>query len=205
LSAELRQCYNEFPYLSFPFPQSHPDRLATTGWLFGTEPACVPKREQFIDVLRGRTFRETLLVHRDVQLTRKVSPQQVMAMRVASRARPVRPQPDLQSNAIEEFESPEGKVSTPSRLSKAAFLTLAECWPKEAVGDPDLVQVGQVFCAVQHYDNGICQAIGEGIAPGCAAGALRVSGGAGSGVTFAALRSERARLQSSRGASGGER
>ena len=89
----------------------------------------VLKREQFIDFLRARTFRETLLVHRDVRLTRKISPQQVMALRAASRARPVRPQPDLQSNAVEEFESPEGKVSTPSRLSKAALLTLAECWP----------------------------------------------------------------------------
>ena len=38
MSAELRQSYDEFPYLSFPFPQSHPDRLATIGWLFGWSP-----------------------------------------------------------------------------------------------------------------------------------------------------------------------
>ncbi len=41
MSDELRQSYDEFPYLSFPFPQSHPDRLATIGWLFGMEPARV--------------------------------------------------------------------------------------------------------------------------------------------------------------------
>jgi SAM-dependent methyltransferase len=89
----------------------------------------VLKREQFIDFLRARNFRETLLVHRNVQLTRKISPQSVMALRVASRANPVRPEPDLQSNAIEEFKSPEGAVQTPNRLSKAALVTLAERWP----------------------------------------------------------------------------
>ena len=50
----------------------------------------VLKREQFIDFLQARSFRETLLVHRDVQLVRKISPDRVMALRVASRAKPVR-------------------------------------------------------------------------------------------------------------------
>jgi SAM-dependent methyltransferase len=86
-------------------------------------------REQFIDFLRGRSFRETLLVHRGVQLNRKIPPDRVMALRIASKAKPVRAEPDLQSNAVEEFEAPEGRVQTPNRLSKAAFLTLAECWP----------------------------------------------------------------------------
>src|SRR5215471_5490626 len=87
------------------------------------------KREQFIDFLRARTFRETLLVHRGVQLNRKISPDRVMALRVASRAKPVRAQPDLHSHTVEEFESPDGKVNTANRLTKAALLTLAECWP----------------------------------------------------------------------------
>ena len=43
MSAELRQSYDEFPYLSFPFPQSHPDRLATIGWLFGMQPAPIDR------------------------------------------------------------------------------------------------------------------------------------------------------------------
>jgi methyltransferase-like protein len=90
----------------------------------------VLKREQFIDFLRARTFRETLLVRSGIPLTRKVSPQRVMALRVASKAAPVRDKPDLQSNAIEEFRTPEGMgMSTPSRLSKAAMVTLAERWP----------------------------------------------------------------------------
>ncbi len=70
----------------------------------------VLRREQFMDFLRARTFRETLLVRKDVPLTRKVSPLRVMALRVASKARPRRDNPDLQSNAIEEFQTPDGKV-----------------------------------------------------------------------------------------------
>ncbi len=88
------------------------------------------KREQFIDFLHARTFRETLLVRSDLPLTRKVSPERVMGLRVASKAKPVRDKPDLQSNAIEEFKLPEGPgMTTPTRLTKAAMLTLAERWP----------------------------------------------------------------------------
>jgi cyclopropane fatty-acyl-phospholipid synthase-like methyltransferase len=90
----------------------------------------VLKREQFMDFLRARTFRETLLVRSGVPLTRKVSPQRVMSLRVASEARPVRDKPDLQSNAVEEFRTPAGTaISTSTRLSKAALVTLAERWP----------------------------------------------------------------------------
>jgi hypothetical protein len=38
MSAELQQSYDTFPYQSFSFPQSHPDRLATIGQLFGMTP-----------------------------------------------------------------------------------------------------------------------------------------------------------------------
>lgn len=90
----------------------------------------VLRREQFMDFLRARTFRETLLVREGIPLTRKLSPLRVMSLRVASKARPVRENVDHRSNAIEEFRTPEGKgMSTPSRITKAAMLTLAGRWP----------------------------------------------------------------------------
>jgi len=65
-----------------------------------------------------------------VTLTRKVPPERVMALRIASKAKPVRERPDLHSNAIEEFRTPDGStMTTPSRLTKAALVLLAECWP----------------------------------------------------------------------------
>jgi SAM-dependent methyltransferase len=90
----------------------------------------VLKREQFIDFLQARAFRETLLVREGVELTRKVSPLRVTSLRVASRARAARPDPDIQSAAVEEFRTPDGKVmTTPSRVTKAAMAVLADRWP----------------------------------------------------------------------------
>src|SRR5262249_9809582 len=37
--SEHRTSYDEVPYVSQPFPQTHPDRLATLGHLFGLAPA----------------------------------------------------------------------------------------------------------------------------------------------------------------------
>lgn len=41
MNAELQASYDEFPYLSLAFPQSHPDRLASIGRLLGLSPAPV--------------------------------------------------------------------------------------------------------------------------------------------------------------------
>lgn len=87
-------------------------------------------REQFIDFLQARAFRETLLVREGVELTRKVSPLRVTSLRIASKARPVRADLDVQSEAVEEFRTPGGNVlTTPSRITKAAMLALADRWP----------------------------------------------------------------------------
>ena len=43
MSAELQQSYDTFPYQSFSFPQSHPDRLATIGELFGMTPVPIAR------------------------------------------------------------------------------------------------------------------------------------------------------------------
>jgi len=39
MSTELQLTYDKVPYQSLPFAQSHPDRLATIGRLFGMSPA----------------------------------------------------------------------------------------------------------------------------------------------------------------------
>jgi SAM-dependent methyltransferase len=90
----------------------------------------VLRREQYMDFLRNRSFRETLLVHKEVVLNRKVSPLRLMSLRIASKARPARDPPDLQTRAVEEFRTPEGHVlATPNRVTKAAAVVLARHWP----------------------------------------------------------------------------
>src|SRR4030095_903008 len=43
MSADTQQSYDTFPYQSFSFPQSHPDRLATIGELFGMTPVPIAR------------------------------------------------------------------------------------------------------------------------------------------------------------------
>lgn len=90
----------------------------------------VLKREQFMDFLRNRTFRQTLLIREAVALNRKLSPVQVMPLRIASKLQPVRDQPDPRSDELEEFRAPNGSsVTTQYRIIKAAMLILAENSP----------------------------------------------------------------------------
>src|SRR6266478_9537585 len=39
----LQASYDELAYQTFPFAQTHPDRLATLGWLFGLTPAPIER------------------------------------------------------------------------------------------------------------------------------------------------------------------
>jgi methyltransferase-like protein/2-polyprenyl-3-methyl-5-hydroxy-6-metoxy-1,4-benzoquinol methylase len=87
-------------------------------------------REQYLDFLNNRMFRQTLLCHREVSLLRQLRPEQIAAFDIASRARPVAPVPDVQSDKVEEFRGPSGVIaSTGHAVSKMAFVHLAETWP----------------------------------------------------------------------------
>jgi SAM-dependent methyltransferase/methyltransferase-like protein len=43
MTSALQASYDELPYESFPFAQTHPDRLATLGWLFGLAPTPIDR------------------------------------------------------------------------------------------------------------------------------------------------------------------
>lgn len=86
--------------------------------------------EQYLDFLRNRRFRQTLLCHRGVPLNRAPAPERLERMYVASAFRPVSARPDLGAGAVEEFRSPRGlPVTAGEPLVKAALLHLAEAWP----------------------------------------------------------------------------
>jgi SAM-dependent methyltransferase/methyltransferase-like protein len=90
----------------------------------------VAHAEQYMDFLRNRRFRQTLLCRRDVALDRAVGLGRLEALYVASAFRPVSGQPDLAPGAVEEFRTPAGfPLSTGEPLLKAALLHLAEAWP----------------------------------------------------------------------------
>jgi SAM-dependent methyltransferase/methyltransferase-like protein len=43
MTSASQASYDELPYQSFPFAQTHPDRLATLGWLFGLKPTPIER------------------------------------------------------------------------------------------------------------------------------------------------------------------
>jgi methyltransferase-like protein len=87
------------------------------------------QREQYMDFLRNRMFRQTLLCHASRRFTYAVDGARAAGLHVASRAFPTA-QPDLASNSADEFKVQEGcAVTTRDRLFKAALLELAPLWP----------------------------------------------------------------------------
>lgn len=87
--------------------------------------------EQYMDFLRNRTFRKTLLVHQDQSVSRRLRPDVAQRLYAASNARPASAQPDIRSIAVEEFSSPEGlKFATDHPVTKAALVHLESVWPQ---------------------------------------------------------------------------
>ncbi len=88
-------------------------------------------KEQYLDFLKCRRFRQTLLCRKERVLNREIGPEQIMGFSVASQARPVSPNPDLGSPALEAFRGPRGAaMQTDHALSKAAMVCLGEAWPR---------------------------------------------------------------------------
>jgi SAM-dependent methyltransferase len=85
--------------------------------------------EQYLDFVRNRTFRETLLVRAEQSPDWAVAPQRVFGLHAASPAKPVG-RIDPASDAPARFQSASGMaVATSRSLSKAALLLMAEAWP----------------------------------------------------------------------------
>ena len=89
-------------------------------------------REQYLDFLKCRRFRQTLLCHKNIPLNTTPRPAEVVRFHLSSSAHPVSPKPELDSKAIERFESIRGaKMETDFPLAKAAMVILGEIWPQQ--------------------------------------------------------------------------
>jgi methyltransferase-like protein/SAM-dependent methyltransferase len=99
--------------------------------------------EQFMDFLRNRKFRQTLICHREIALQRKIGYERLAELFVASALRPVAANPDIHSSNAEQFRSPRGRMSsTTGPLLKAALVQLADHWP-EAISFTALTQAAR--------------------------------------------------------------
>lgn len=88
-------------------------------------------REQYLDFLRGRGFRRTLLCHADVKLRRPPSAEVMTELHLTAIARPVSPDVDPASSAEEEFRGAKVRTAaTNDPLVKAALVCLSHAWPR---------------------------------------------------------------------------
>ena len=96
-------------------------------------------KEQYLDFLKNRRFRQTLLTHDDVVVDRTFRASAIAHLFVASSARPLGERPDLASpSAVVEFRGPRGSgMSTDHVLAKAAIFQLSTTWPR-SVALPEL-------------------------------------------------------------------
>jgi methyltransferase-like protein len=92
--------------------------------------------EQYLDFLRNRTFRQTLLCHADREPCYNLSPEQMAAFHLASPLKPVSARLDLYSTAPEQFETPSKLgINTPDPIVKAALCVLSDAWPRAIAFD----------------------------------------------------------------------
>ena len=83
--------------------------------------------EQYLDFLRNRTFRQTLLCHRDVPLVRAIPTSVLRGLHVASSLQPAPPEA---GDAGSRFVGPDDiSLTTHDPLVTAALDRLAESWP----------------------------------------------------------------------------
>ncbi len=87
--------------------------------------------EQYLDFIRNRTFRQTLLCHQEVAVNRTLKPDLIPLFQLDSRARPLSESPDIQEISLEKFSGPDGAIfSTDHPLTKAALAYLSANSPR---------------------------------------------------------------------------
>ena len=89
------------------------------------------RNEQYMDFVRNRLFRQTLLCRKGISLKRGLGGEDVRGLLVASAACPKAEPVDLAPGTKQSFEAPGGlPVQTEFPLTKAALTVLWEHWPR---------------------------------------------------------------------------
>lgn len=87
--------------------------------------------EQYMDFLRNRTFRQTLLCHAQHTPNYRLEFGVLASFFIASSLRPVSSRLDLHSSAREDFRAPSGSSAfSVHPIVKAALVVLGEAWPR---------------------------------------------------------------------------
>jgi methyltransferase-like protein len=107
--------------------------------------------EQYMDFLRNRTFRQTLLCHQDVRLSATMDAGRMVKFYVGSPALPVSAEPDIDAASVEQFRAPDrATLSTDHPVTKAAMLYLTRIWPQIVPFESLLAEACDILNEVPH-------------------------------------------------------
>jgi cyclopropane fatty-acyl-phospholipid synthase-like methyltransferase len=91
------------------------------------------RREQFIDFLLNRGFRQSLLCHAEISNAGAPCADAIRSLRMTSKSRPENPALDIQSDEKEPFLTLDRtRVLVDEPLLKAALIVLWRLWPRSA-------------------------------------------------------------------------
>jgi methyltransferase-like protein/SAM-dependent methyltransferase len=94
------------------------------------------RREQYLDFVRNRTFRKSLFCHSNRPRSEVPTIEALDRLRFSALAKPQSAQPDIRSEAPEEFRSPtDDRLTTIKPLVKCALTALFDSWPRSLTLD----------------------------------------------------------------------
>jgi len=89
------------------------------------------QKEQYMDFLRNRQFRQTLLCKKELELKRNLDSDSLTGLLVASSTTPEISEIDLTPGKIHKFQIPDGLfIETENPVIKAGLKILKQHWPK---------------------------------------------------------------------------
>ncbi len=124
-NAHKLQYLSEAEYFKMPLHQFPPETIEMLDSLGDN----IVRREQYIDFLRCRRFRQTLLVHDEIEIIRDVEPEKLREFFIASPFNPVNKDADLTVVKPEKFRFPSGATAEIEHaLTKVALAHLGSIW-----------------------------------------------------------------------------
>lgn len=118
------------------------------------------RREQYVDFLNCRPFRQSVICRSDVATISAPSEESLDQMLIASNIRYNTKEPDLKGGVVEQFIGPKGeRIQIDHSLTKAALVHLSQTWPRmhrfadiAGAAKERLKVVGDVDAAVSQED-----------------------------------------------------
>jgi methyltransferase-like protein/cyclopropane fatty-acyl-phospholipid synthase-like methyltransferase len=87
-------------------------------------------REQYLDFIEGRSFRQTLLCHHDRRLDREPKPERVFHLFAAADISPAKADANLTEPGMEDFQRGKAVIATRQPVLKSALVLLGQVWPR---------------------------------------------------------------------------